>query len=170
MAESSWAVGGTRVNVDAVGRVRTAAAQPAPELAVGGRDDGREVLEVVRSLARSIGVVSNPIVTEVDGLAAAFDPSGEIAIGPLERAVVVVVVRCQVMRRHASPFVEWIIGHQSRRRGSRGRGHIILDLARRSRHAPESHVVDLTNEAVPTAWALGPMKVYPVPIWLKLWT
>ena len=68
LARAAGAVGGAGEDVDAEGRVGHAAAQPALELAVGGGDDDREVLEVVRSLARRGGVVGDPVVAEVDGL------------------------------------------------------------------------------------------------------
>ena len=43
------AVGGAGEEIDAERRVGRAAAQPALELAAGGGDDDREVLEVVRA-------------------------------------------------------------------------------------------------------------------------
>ena len=52
LARASGSVAGAGEEIDAKGRVGHAAPQPALDLAVGGRDDDREVLEVVRSLAR----------------------------------------------------------------------------------------------------------------------
>ena len=50
--------------------------QPS-SLAVGGRDDDREVLEVVGALTRRGAVVGHPVVAEVDGLSGiAEDPIG----------------------------------------------------------------------------------------------
>ena len=107
-------IAGAGEDVDAEGRVGRAAAQPALEPAVGRGDDDREVLEVVGSLAGCTGVVGDPIVTEVDGLAAAVDPGGEIAVRSRQRAVV--VVGCQVMGRQALSVVEGIVGLQARLR------------------------------------------------------
>ena len=51
LARAAGTVAGAGEELDAEGRVGHAAAQPALEPAVGGRDDDREVLEVVRALA-----------------------------------------------------------------------------------------------------------------------
>ena len=77
LARAAGTVAGAGEDVDAEGRVGRAAAQPALELAVGRRDDDREVLKVVRSLARCSGVVGDPVVAQVDGLAAAVRPRWE---------------------------------------------------------------------------------------------
>ena len=61
-------VGGAGEDIDVERRVRRAAPEPALELAAGGRDDDREVLEVVGALARCGRVVGHSIVAEVDGL------------------------------------------------------------------------------------------------------
>ena len=62
----------------------------------------------------ALGVVGDPIVTEVDGLAAADDPCGKIAVGPRQRAVV--VVGGLVVRGRPLAFVEGIVGLQPRLR------------------------------------------------------
>ena len=68
LARAAGSVAGAGEDVDAIGRVRHAARQPALGLAVGGRDDDREVLKVVGSLARRGAIVGHPVVAEVDGL------------------------------------------------------------------------------------------------------
>ncbi len=80
----SWAspgaagtVAGAGEDIDAERRVGLAAPEPAFELAAGGRDDDREVLEVVGSLARCGAIVRHPVVAEVDGLSRV----GEDAVG-----------------------------------------------------------------------------------------
>ena len=54
------AVAGAGEDVDAVGRVRLAAPQPALGLAVGGREHDREVLEVVRAVAGHGAILVTP--------------------------------------------------------------------------------------------------------------
>ena len=68
LARAAGTVAGAGEEIDAEGRVGHAAPQPALELAAGGGDDDREVLEVVRALARRGAIVGHPVVAEVDGL------------------------------------------------------------------------------------------------------
>ncbi len=70
-------VAGVGVDIDAKRRVGSAAPEPALELAIGGGHDDREVLEIVRALARRGGVVRHPVIAEIDGLSGV----GEDAIG-----------------------------------------------------------------------------------------
>ncbi len=154
-------IAGAGKEVDAIGRLGRVTAQPALEPAVSSGDDDGEILKVVRSLARCIGVVGDAITAQVDGFAAAIVPGGKIAVKPRQRAVV--VVGCQVKRRLTLCVVEGIVGLEPRRRAGRCRADVLAYLAGRQRVAPNADIVDLSNEAIPAPGCGRPVLGKPVP-------
>src|SRR5262249_15704065 len=68
LARAARTISGAGEDVEVEGRIGQAPAQPTLELAGGGADDDREVLEVIRTLTGRSGVVSHSVVSEVDGL------------------------------------------------------------------------------------------------------